>query len=133
MRRAALSVAVTVILGFVSAVLAPSASAASGSLAGTWTSVDSDGSNQTLEIMGAGNHAYSMIYYDDSATNACDGDPARVTGPGFVDGNDLLMAGAIVCLPGGNPLRTRIDISYVYDAGTDTLTDAFGIVWQRGA
>ncbi len=133
MKRAALSITLTVILGFASAVLAPTASAASGPLAGTWTSVDSDGSNQTLDIMGSGNRVYSMIYFDESATNACDGNPARVSGPGFVDGNDLVMVGAVVCLPGGNPFRSRFTISYEYDAGSDTLTDAFGIVWHRAS
>ena len=48
-----------------------------------------------------------MIYFDESATNACDGDPVRVSGPGFVDGNELVMVGSIVCLPGGNPFRSR--------------------------
>jgi hypothetical protein len=131
MKRASLWIALIVSLGFASAVLAPTASAASGELAGTWTSVDSDGSNQTLDIMGSGNQVYSMIYFDESATSACDGDPARVSGPGFVDGNDLVMVGTVVCLPGGNQFRSRFDISYDYDAGTDTLTDAFGIVWHR--
>ena len=133
MKRASLSVALTVILGFASAVFAPTALAAGGELAGTWTSVDSDGSNQTLDIMGSGNRVYSMIYFDESATNACDGDPARVTGPGFVDGDELVMVGSVVCLPGGNPFRSRFHISYDYDAGTDTLTDAFGIVWYRAS
>ena len=72
---------------------APPASAASGPLAGTWTSVDIDGSNQTLDIMGSGSHAYSMIYSDESATNACDGDPAVVSGPGFVDGDHFSRSG----------------------------------------
>jgi hypothetical protein len=102
-------------------------------LAGAWTSVDADGSNQTLSIMGSGSHAYSMIYYDESATSACEGDPARVAGPGFVDGDDLVMVGTLACLPGGNRFRSRIEITYHYDAGTDTLTDAFGIEWHRAS
>ena len=131
MKRALLSITLTAILGFAGVALAPTASAASGALAGTWTSVDSDGSNQTLDIMGAGNHVYSMIYFDESATNACGGHPARISGPGFVDGDDLVHVGAVVCLPGGNPFRERLAIGYAYDAGTDTLTDDFGIVWHR--
>jgi hypothetical protein len=131
MKRTSLSIALCLILAYASVVLAPSASATSGALAGTWTSVDTDGSSQTLDITGSGNPIYSMVYVDDSATSACDGNPARVSGPGFVDGNELLQLGPIVCLPGGNVVRTRIAISYVYDPGTDTLTDAFGIVWHR--
>jgi len=131
MKRTSLSFALCLFFASASVVLAPPASATSGALAGSWTSVDTDGSNQTLDIMGTGNPTYSMIYFDDSATSACDGNPARVSGPGFMDGNELLQVGPIVCLPGGNVFRTRISISYVYDPGTDTLTDAFGIVWHR--
>lgn len=131
MKRASLSLALTVILGLTGAGLAAPASAAGGTLAGTWTSVDTDGSAQTLSIVGSGRHAYSVIYYDESATSACGGNPALVTGPGFVDGNDLVTAGPLVCLPGGNVFRSRITLGYAYDAGSDTLTDDFGIVWHR--
>ena len=130
-KRASLATMLIVILVSASAVLAPSASAASGPLAGTWTSVDIDGSNQTLDIMGSGRHAYSMIYFDDSATQACDGNPAMVSGRGFVDGDHLLQVGPIVCLPGGNVFSSRITISYDYDTGTDTLIDEIGVVWHR--
>lgn len=133
MKRTLLSTALSLFFAVASVAVAPSATAADGPLAGSWTSVDSDGSQQTLEIMGSGNHTYSMIYFDESATSACGGDPARVSGPGFVDGDELLQIGNIVCLPGGNDFRTRIAISYVYDHGTDTLTDAFGIVWHRAS
>lgn len=133
MKRTSVSIGLSLLFAIASVLMAPSATAAGGALAGSWTSVDSDGSNQTLDIMGSGNHTYSMIYFDESATSACGGNPARVSGPGFVDGNELLQVGSIVCLPGGNDFRTRIAISYVYDPGTDTLTDAFGIVWHRAS
>jgi hypothetical protein len=48
-----------------------------------------------------------------------------------VDGNDVVMEGTLVCLPGGNPFRSRLAIGFRYDAGADTLTDSFGIVWHR--
>ena len=132
MKRAVLSIATSVILASASAVLAPAAaSAASGALTGTWASIDTDGSNQTLDITGSGRHAYSLVYVDESATTACGGNPARVTGPGFVDGSDLVMDGTLVCLPGGNVVRHRLAINFSYDTGADTLTDAFGIVWHR--
>jgi Flp pilus assembly pilin Flp len=131
MKRTAPSIAVGLIVACTSVVLASTASAAGGELAGTWTSIDTDGSHQTLEIMGSGNRAYSMIYVDDSATGACGGNPARISGPGYVDGDDLFMSGALVCLPGGNVFRERIGIGFHYDAGSDTFTDDFGIVWHR--
>jgi hypothetical protein len=131
MNRTTLTTA-AVLLATASAVLAPSvAFAASGTLAGTWTSIDDDGSTQTLDITGSGHHAYSMVYVDDSATGACDGNPAQISGPGFVEGEDVVMIGTLVCLPGGNDLRTRISVFFDYDTGTQTLTDSFGIVWER--
>ena len=127
---------------------APPATAAQGPLAGTWTSTDTDGSNQTLTITGSGRRAYAVTYFDDAATSLCDGAPAMVTGSGRVDGrpvvvvalvpgwggvagDDLCTRGAATCLPGGNRLRGVITIDYTYDAASDTLTDAFGIVWSR--
>jgi len=131
MKRTLLSIAAGAIFACVSAILAPTAWAASGGLAGAWASVDTDGSNQTLDISGSGRNAYSMVYYDESATGACNGAPARIVGPGFVAGNEVAMIGTLVCLPGGNVFRSRLAIGFGYDAGTDTLTDSFGIVWHR--
>jgi hypothetical protein len=115
--------------------LAPVASAAaaggSGPLAGTWTSIDADGSHQTLDITGSGNTVYAMVYVDDAATDACGGDPARLSGPGFVDGEDVVMVAALVCLPGGNDFRGRLALGFHHDAGTDTLVDDFSVVWSR--
>ena len=43
------------------------------------------------------------------------------------------MRGALVCLPGGNPIGGRIFFGFEYDAGTDTLTDVTGVEWQRAS
>ncbi|MGN6781605.1 MAG: hypothetical protein ACTHJH_08900 [Marmoricola sp.] len=126
---------VALTLGAALALLAPgaasTASAAAGPLAGTWTSVDTDGSNQTLSVTGTGSHAYAMVYVDDAATGVCGGSPAKVTGPGYTFGDDVVMVGALTCRPGGNPLRSRVVLTYVSDGATDTLNDNFGIVWHR--
>ena len=127
MKKTVLSIAV----GLVLAMLPATAWASSGGLAGTWTSVDADGSVQTLDIRGSGQTAYSMVYVDESATDACNGAPARVSGPGFVAGDVVVMYGTLVCLPGGNVFRSRLTLSYEYDPDTGTLTDSFGIVWHR--
>jgi hypothetical protein len=103
----------------------------SGPLAGTWTSVDTDLSHQTLDIVGAGDRVYSMVYDDDVASDTCGDGPARLSGPGFVDGDDVLMVAALVCLPGGNPFRGRLAVGFHYDSGADTLVDDFGVVWSR--
>ena len=131
MRRASLSTAFMVVFAAAGTVLAPPASAASGPLAGTWVSVDTDGSDQTLDIRGSGHRVYAMTYFDESATSACEGDPARISGPGFVDGDHITHFGTLICLPGGNVFGERFAIGYHYDASTDTLTDDFGIVWYR--
>ena len=131
MKRTLLSISAGVMVAVASTALAPTALAASGGLAGTWTSVDTDGSNQTLAVRGSGGRVYSMVYVDESATNACGGAPARISGPGFVDGDGVVMVGPLVCLPGGNVFRERFAIGFEYDPGADTLTDDFGIVWHR--
>jgi hypothetical protein len=129
--RIALALSLSAVITGASVGLGATASAAGGPLAGTWTSIDTDGSNQTLDIRGSGRHVYSMYYYDDAATSACGGDPAQVTGTGHPDGDNLTMVGALACLPGGNWVRSRIVLAYVYDGSTDTLTDDAGVVWHR--
>ncbi|GAA2159421.1 hypothetical protein FHX52_3705 [Humibacillus xanthopallidus] len=131
MKRTRHALALSAAIAVASAVLAPAASAASGPLAGTWTSIDTDGSNQTLTIVGSGAHVYSMSYFDDVASGACGGDPAMVKGPGYPDGDTLTMVGTLTCLPGGNVFRERLVLGYEYDAETDTLTDGSDVVWHR--
>jgi hypothetical protein len=111
--------------------LAPPATAAGGALSGTWTSTDTDGSHQTLVVNGSGTRAYSMVYTDDEATGACGGAPARLSGPGYVDGDSVTMMAVLVCVPGGNVLHERLTLGFHHDAGSDTLLDDFGIVWER--
>lgn len=119
-------------LAVVGAVVAAPASAKSGDFAGSWVSVDLDGSNQTLRIKGAGNHVYAMFYRDDRTSGICGGAPAKVTGRGVAEGDALASRGTLVCLPGGNPLPgQRVATEYHYHAGTDTLTDSWGVVWRR--
>lgn len=133
-RRLAKTLAIAVsMLAFGGAVLAPPASATAGSLAGTWASVDTDGSDQTLQIQGAGNPVYAMFLRDEPAS-VCGGLPAKLVGNGVADGNGLFMLGTLVCLPGGNPIPgQRIFFSFAYNAGTGTLTDFTGVVWHRAS
>lgn len=131
MRRTLTGMVLGTLLTTTGLLTATSAAAAGGPLAGTWTSVDTDGSNQTLDIAGSGARVYSMVYVDDAATDACGGDPARITGPGHVEGDGVVMVGTLTCSPGGNPLRHRIALGFAYDGSDDTLTDDFGIVWHR--
>ena len=130
-----LAMALAVVMGmfaFSIAVVAPPASAAAGELAGTWTSVDLDGSNQTLRITGAGNPVYAVFLHDDLTSGVCGGASAKLVGHGVADGNELLVQGTLVCVHGGNPIPgERIVFTFEYDEATDELTDFFGVVWER--
>jgi len=119
-----------VALGLVVGLNGPPAVAAQGELAGTWTSIDTDGSNQTLTISGSGTRVYAVSLYDDAAS-LCDGAPALAEGSARVEDDQLFSRLAAVCIPGGNRLRGVIEIGFTYDEGADTLTDDFGVVWSR--
>ena len=97
--------------------------------AGPWTAVDHDGSHLTLSIQGTGPR-YAVREVDDSATSVCGGSPATVAGSGTVDGDWLVVQATLACTPGGNVLRSRIEIAFSYDAGTGTLVDNEGVVWS---
>ena len=131
MKRTRVAITLGAALALLVPVAATSATAADGPLAGTWASVDDDGSNQTLTITGTGARVYAMVYVDDAATGVCGGAPAKVTGPGYTTDDGVVLLGALTCMPGGNPFRHRIDIPYVYDGSTVTLTDGFGVEWHR--
>jgi hypothetical protein len=99
---------------------------------GSWISIDTDGSHQTLDIRGSGQSGhYAVVLFDDSATVGCHGSPARFQGAGLAEGNSLLVTGTLTCLPGGNPVKGRISIRFVYHPGTDTLSDESGVTWYR--
>lgn len=100
------------------------------SFLGSWTSVDTDGSNQSLRISGGGSDNYAMFLYDDAAS-VCGGAPARVTGSGTADGDSLVFRGTLSCAGGGNVFRERLVLEFELDSGADTLTDFSGVVWQR--
>jgi hypothetical protein len=127
MRKHAPSLAALTILA---AGLAPAGAAAEASpFAGTWTSTDTDGSNQTMSISGSSSGALGVRYYDDVGT-VCGGDPARFAGVGRVDGDILEADVLLVCIPGGNVFG-HITIEVTYEANTDTLSDPSGVVWTR--
>ena len=117
------------------ALAAPAATAADG-FRGTWTSTDTDLSNQTLWINGSGQTGrYAVSLYDDAASQACGGAPARAQGSGWAEGDTLYWGGTVTCPgTGRGPVTGRIGIAaLMYDADTDTLIDDAGIVWYRQA
>jgi hypothetical protein len=112
-------------------ILVATALAAGSPFKGVWTSIDSDGSSQLLTISGG---STPSVVYQDFYARGCDtfGGPADhyvAAGRGEVNGSILYASfhksGCGTFLMGGH------EDDYTYDAGSDTLTDVFGIVWSR--
>jgi hypothetical protein len=97
---------------------------------GSWQSTDTDGSHQTLTILGSA-PAFRTVRLLDEMASVCGGTPAEFTGSGPTDGTVLDVSGTLRCRPGGNPFRARIEVSWTYNASDDTLEDGFGVVWYR--
>jgi len=135
MRRLALSIATLSML--CALVFGPSTAASASNkdvFVGTWTSIDHDGSNQVLFIMGSGARGrHAVMVEDDAATVACGGAPAHVQGSGRVEGRVLSWFFTVSCPGTGRPPfngRTGPG-SFTYRAGTDTLIDDSGVIWHR--
>ena len=99
---------------------------------GTWTSIDTDGSNQTIVIYGTGQRGrHAITYFDDAATSACGGAPARLQGSGVVEGDTLFWSSPIICPgTGKGPVIGRVDLFLTHDETTDTLFDG-SVDWHR--
>lgn len=103
---------------------------------GRWYNTDFDGSHQSMTI-GAGPIRHRMVYFDDGAT-ACSPDggitlyPARLLGWGTIDGNFLNASLDMYCLAG--PMKGfwgSLNLQYVFDPASNTLTAPSGVVWHR--
>lgn len=129
----ALRALVLVVGGCSGALLMATPGAAAGGFAGSWTATDTlDGSSMSLSVRGGGGGHWAVREVD-SAASVCGGVPAAVTGPGSLDGNVLVVPSTLTCMPGGNILRERIALTFVYSSGNDTLTDNDGVVWHRAS
>jgi hypothetical protein len=135
-RRFALSIATMSMLCALVVGPATAASAANDVFAGTWISIDTDGSNQILFIMGSGARGrHALFLEDDAASVACGGAPANVQGSGTVEGNVLSWFFTVTCPGTGRPPITGRTGpgSFTYREGSDTLRDDSGIIWHRSA
>jgi hypothetical protein len=112
--------------------VAPAVSAAGSVFAGTWVSIDTDGSTQALAI-GRGSSP-AVTYQDFYASSACDDAGASsthfiATGRGTIEDDvmwvDFRNGGC------GNHKLGPFGMAVFYDTGSDTLTDDFGITWYR--
>ena len=131
MKKRLLGLAVTAHLVTAMLLAVAPVAAAGSAFAGTWTSIDNDGSFQMLTV--SGGNAPSVTYQDFFASSCQrDGSPSThwvSAGQGTVDGDTLFVdfhkSGC-----GRLTIGAYAD-AYTYDAGSDTLTDTFGIVWER--
>jgi len=109
------------------------AAAPTSAFTGSWASTDTDGSDQTL-VVSAGNRP--SVIYQDFYASGCDnfGGPAThwvAAGNGGVEGDVLYVSfRKSGC---GDFLMGGYEDYFTYDAGTNTLTDSFGIVWTRSS
>ena len=111
--------------------LAPAVAAAAPEFAGTWVSIDTDGSTQGL-VIGQGSTP-AVTYQDDYASSCANaGAPSThfvATGRGSGDGDSLWVE-----FRDGGCGRHKIGpfgLGFSYDGSSDTLTDDFGITWYR--
>jgi hypothetical protein len=104
---------------------------AASPFAGTWASTDYDGSTQTLVVSGG---AHPSVVYQDFYAIGCDTFAGPDThwvaaGSGTIEGDTLFAE--FVKSGCGTFLQGGYGDYFVYDAGSDTLTDAAGIAWHR--
>jgi quercetin dioxygenase-like cupin family protein len=114
------------------------APAAGGSIAGSWTSIDTDGSIQHLTITAIGGGVYEFDYTDEGAS-VCGKDannrplyPAHATMRGSLQGNSVTADLAIMCLGGSDVPPWTVTATFSYNVAEDTLSDSWGIRWTRG-
>ena len=111
--------------------VAPAVSAADPGFAGTWVSIDTDGSAQTLTI---GRGSAPAVTYQDFYASSCanDGAPSThfvATGRGTIEGD--WMGVAFRNGKCGRHMIGPFGLGLTYDESNDTLTDDFGITWNR--
>jgi hypothetical protein len=126
-----------ILLGVASLVLAltvPAATLAaspSSVFTGTWESTDTDGSHQTLVVSSGSS---PTVVYQDFYASGCDtfaGPATHWVGAGRASADGDVLWVSFHKSGCGTFLQGGYEDFYAYDAGTDTLTDSFGIVWTR--
>jgi hypothetical protein len=99
---------------------------------GVWTSIDTDGSNQTISFGGPG--SLRFVHYFNDGASACGWPDINVTatlnGIGTVSGGTLTTDLNGQCNGTGQDLSSS-GVTYTYDSTSNTLTDSFGTIWYR--
>ena len=97
-------------------------------IAGAWTAIDQDGSNQTMEMTRrAGGDSYDFTFADDDA-QACGGGPVTGKGAGTHVGDTFSGTISLTCASGA---KLEFPYPLTYRAADDTIVDPVGVVWSR--
>ena len=105
---------------------------------GTWVSIDSDGSSQTMEVLHEAGDEYKLIIRDAFAT-ACSGAPATMTGGGVSATDEQLVFARprLTCDDGARPeigpapQLELANFTLDLDTEADELVDSLEVVWHR--
>ena len=101
--------------------------------AGSYRSIDVDGSHQLIAFGGpvSGQYAgYRAVFYLDDSATICGGDRAFAKGVGSIDGDSISVALEVSCGSVANQVGEDF-IVFTFDQAAGTLTDTYGIVWTR--
>jgi hypothetical protein len=105
--------------------------AAHSAFNGTWRSIDIDGSRQQMKI-GGGNKGVFRITFVDHRASFCEGLPILGKGAGEIGSDDVMHTELnFRCLGGLKKGVADVDYQLIYDEASDTLTDAWGVTWNR--
>jgi hypothetical protein len=104
---------------------------------GSYAAVDTafDNSNMLLafggpDSTGGPSEVRRVVWLDDVAASACDGDRFFAEGVGSVSGNAILVVFEVYCGSAGN-LIGEDTVEFVFDPSSGTMTDSYGITWSR--
>lgn len=107
-----------------------------GAFSACWTSIDVDGSSQSMCIIPLGINLFAILAIDEGGTVCGDTGEAtefavRLTGSGSVnDSGDVLESTITYQCLGGNNASGTVDFPLTLNAD-GTLTDFSGVVWSR--
>ena len=106
---------------------------------GGWSSTDTDGSSQTMDIVRSDTDQFDVVVRDDAATVACAGSASTMTGAGLLvtDVRLVIAQPELTCDDGttpslGPPPQAELaNFAFEHNPEADELTDSFEVVWKR--
>ena len=119
-------------------VMAVGAASPAAPFVGAWEAIDVDDSYMRLVISPGPKGAFQFNYKDFGASICGTDDdgplyPCTIIGELSMEEGLLVGEGPLICLakPPVEHADSPFEVSYSYDAVSDTLADGWGITWQR--